>query len=219
MNLPYPLLPEWLYWLAWALWLPAIAWALFRADWKFLLQGSHSHVWAATLVVLALMWSLKAGVRPGLELHLTGAMLLTLLSGAPLAFLGLNIVLAAVSINQGMAWPAFAINALMTAGIGIAISQGIHLLVNRLFRPHFFITVFLKAFFGAGIAVFCIGLAFCLLYALCGIYTWHYLSGEYLPYYLLLGFSEAWLTGIVFTLLMVYYPGTIATFDDAIYSR
>ncbi|MDR0997262.1 MAG: energy-coupling factor ABC transporter permease [Zoogloeaceae bacterium] len=219
MNLPYPLLSDWLYTLAWLLWLPAVGWALWRADWRFLTRDNHSHVWAATLVALALMWSLKAGVKPGLELHLTGAMLLTLLSGAPLAFLGLNVVLAAIFVNQGIAWPAFAINALMTAGIGVLIAQGIHRLVNHCFKPHFFITIFLKAFFGSGLAVFGIGLGFCLLYALTGIYSWTYLSGDYLPYYLLLGFSEAWLTGIVFTLLMVYYPGTIATFDDAIYSR
>ena len=36
----------------------------------------------------------------------------------------------------------------------------------------------------------------------------------YLPYFLMLGFGEAWLSGIVITLLVVYKPGWVASFDD-----
>jgi len=42
-----------------------------------------------------------------------------------------------------------------------------------------------------------------------------YLSSEYLPYFFLLGFSEAWLSGMLTTLLAVYRPELLADFDDA----
>ena len=50
-----------------------------------------------------------------------------------------------------------------------------------------------------------------------GAYEWEYLSGEYLPYFLLLAFSEAWLSGMVMTLFVVYRPNWVLTFDDSRY--
>jgi uncharacterized membrane protein len=38
---------------------------------------------------------------------------------------------------------------------------------------------------------------------------------EYLPYFLLLGFSEAWLSGMLSTLFAVYRPELLADFEDA----
>jgi uncharacterized membrane protein len=37
------------------------------------------------------------------------------------------------------------------------------------------------------------------------------------PFYLLLGFSEAWLNGAAITLMVVYYPHWVGSFDDRRY--
>lgn len=218
MNLPYPLLGEAWYWFAWLIWLPLMALALWRAPWSSLQENSRIHVFLGMVVALVLLWSMKAGVKPGLDLHLTGAMLFTLVFGLPLAFVGLNLVLLAVSVNAGMAWEGLALNALFTAGLGVLLAHRLHLLVESLFPRHFFVFVFLKGFFGAALTVMGIGLAFCLVYGLEAVYAWVYLFEEYLPYYLLLGFSEAWISGMVLTLMLVYRPAWVSTFDESIYT-
>lgn len=218
MNLPYPLLSEAWYWLAWGLWLPLMLLALRRAPWSVFREGERLHLWLGMVVVLVLLWSMKAGVKPGLDLHLTGIMLFSLVFELPLAFVGFNLVLLGLVLNGALAWESLALNALLTAGTGLLLAKLLQLGVDRLFPRHFFVFVFLKGFFGAALVVMGVGLGFTCLYGLDGIYAWNYLLEEYLPYYLLLGFSEAWISGMVLTLMLVYRPGWVATFDQSIYS-
>ena len=217
MNLPDNLLGEAWYWAAWAAWVPRFARSLLRAPWGRLRDSEILNVWLGMVVLLALVWSLNAGVKPGLSLHLVGATVFTLSFGPHLAFIGLCIVLAAVMVNSGGDGFAYAINALMTGGIGVILSHSIHRLVSASLPRHFFIFIFVGGFFGAALTVVGIGAAATALLALDGAYPWDYLIAEYLPYFLLLGFSEAWLSGMLITLFVVYRPGWVATFDDATY--
>ncbi|HQO28807.1 MAG TPA: hypothetical protein PKY22_04700, partial [Accumulibacter sp.] len=68
-------------------------------------------------------------------------------------------------------------------------------------------------------AVIATGVTTCLLLALAGAYPVDYLRSEYLPYFVLLGFSEAWLSGMMATLLAVYRPDLLADFDDRQFLR
>jgi uncharacterized membrane protein len=218
VNISYPLLGEAWYWLAWAIWLPVLLWAAKSAAWaRFRQEERRLNIWLGMIVVLTLLWSMKAGVESGLDLHLTGIMLFTLVFEPALAFIGLNLVLLALVLNGALPWQGFALNALMTAGIGVALGTLVHQAVDRFLPRHFFIFVFLKGFFGAAFVVVGIGVFSVLLYGLDGAYAWQHLLHEYLPYYLLLGFSEAWLSGAILTLMLVYFPGWVATFDDAVY--
>ena len=61
------------------------------------------------------------------------------------------------------------------------------------------------------------GVAAACLLAMAGAYEWDYLASEYLPFLILLGFSEAWLSGMLMTLFVIYRPGWVVTFDDSIY--
>ena len=76
MNLPDTLLDEGWYWAAWAVWLPLFARSLLRAPWTLLKESEQLNVWLGMIVVLTLLWSLKAGVKPGLSLHLLGLSLI-----------------------------------------------------------------------------------------------------------------------------------------------
>lgn len=218
MNLPQGLLGESWYWLAWIVWLPLMGLALRRADWGWLQEGSHFNVWLGMIVSLVLIWSMKAGIKPGLDLHLTGIMLFTLVFDVPLAFVGLNLVLLGITLNGALDLTAFALNSLLMLGVGVALSLFLRRAVDRLLPSHFFIFVFLKGFFASALVVMGVGLAFTLLYGFHDVYSWTYLFEEYLPYYLLLGFSEAWISGMVLTLMLVYRPEWVATLDEAIYS-
>lgn len=215
MNLPDGLLSG-----DWSLlaWLPFGMLALIaarRAPWRVLTDGKRLNAFLAMIVALVFLWHVQAGVRPGLSLHLLGATVFCLCFGWALAFVGLCVVLAGASLNGAAGWEAFAVNGLLMVTVGVAVSRMVHGIVDGVLPRHLFVYIFCKGFFASALAVLAVGLASCLLLSLAGAYGGEYLSSEYLPFFLLLGFSEAWLSGMVTTLLAVYRPDLLADFDDA----
>lgn len=217
MNLTDTLLDEAWYWAAWAVWLPLFVRSVLRAPWARLKDSEQLNVWLGMVVLLTLIWSLKAGVKPGLAFHLLGATVFTLSFGPQLAFVGLSLVTLGITLD-GAAGPfAYALNALLLAGVGVAVSQGLYRLFSGLFPRHFFVYIFVNGFLGAALTIIGVGLAASVLLALAGAYSWDYLFDDYFPYFLLLGFSEAWLSGMIMTLFVVYRPNWVLTFDDSRY--
>lgn len=217
MNLPDTLFSEGWYWLAWAIWLPVMGRMIWRAPWLRLGDPALLNVWLGMIVILTLIWSLKAGVQPGLNLHLMGSMVFTLAFGPELAFVGLNLVLTGITLNGATGWLGFALNALIMAGTGVAISRGIFRFADRFLPNQPFVYIFANGFFGSALAVMGIGLVSSAVLLLTGSYALDSLLENYLPYYLLLGFSEAWLAGMTTTLMVVYFPHWVCTFDDRRY--
>jgi len=221
VNFPDALFPQ-----AWAIgaFLPLAvvwAWCLRTATWRRLVDASQLNVWLGAVVLLVLVWSMKAGVKPGLDLHLLGATLFTLMFGRQLAIIGFSLVLAGVTLNNELlgrpAWEAYALNALVLAVFPVLVADAIRRLVDRYLPGNFFIYVFVTAFFGAAFTVMATGLFACGLMWLAGVYPAPTLLDDYLPYYFLLGFAEAWLNGALITLMVVYLPHWVGSFDDRRY--
>jgi uncharacterized membrane protein len=192
-------------------------WCLRTAPWKRLTEEGQFNVWLGAIVTLMLLWSLKAGVQPGLNLHLLGVTALTLMFGRQLAIVGLSLVLAAVTFNGGAGWQAYALNGLVMAVLPSFVAFGILRLTERWLPANFFIYIFVGAFFGASMTALATGLASTALLGVAGIYAFEPLMEEYFPYFLLLAFSEAWLNGAALTLMVVYFPSWVGTFDDRRY--
>ena len=182
------------YWAAWIVWLPLFAHALWWAPWGRLKETELLNVWLGMIVLLTLLWSLKAGVRPGLNFHLLGATVFTLSFGPLLAFIGLSLVTLGITLNGDAGIFAYAANALLLA-----------------------VYIFVNGFLGAALTIIGVGFAATLLLAMADAYEWDYLISEYFPYFLLLAFSEAWLSGMLMTLFVVYRPEWVVSFDDSIY--
>ena len=203
--------------MAWLIWLPLFARSVFLAPWRRLWDSEQMNVWLGMIVLLTLFWCLKAGVKPGLNFHLLGATLFTLCFGPHLAFVGLCLVLVGVTLN-GAAGPfAYAANALLQAGAGVVIAQTVHRLVTRWLPAQFFIFIFVNSFFGGALTILGVGFLVTVLLSISGVYVWDYLIDEYFPYFMLLGFSEAWLSGMLTTLFVIYRPEWIVAFDDSRY--
>ncbi|WP_300452955.1 energy-coupling factor ABC transporter permease [Accumulibacter sp.] len=217
MNLPDGLLDGRWALLAWLLFAPTAWLAIRQASWRVLTEGPRLNVFLGMIVALILLWHLQAGTKPGLSLHLLGATVFTLCFGWALAFIGLCLVLLGVSLNGSAGWQAFAVNALLMAGVGVAVSHAFHRLVERVLPRHLFIYIFCNGFFVSALAVMAVGVASCVVLWLAGSYAGDYLANDYLPYFLLLGFSEAWLSGMLTTLLAVYRPDLLADFEDALF--
>lgn len=217
MDLTDNLLGEGWYWAAWIAWLPLIARSILKAPWRRLQHSELLNLWLGLIVLLTLVWSLKAGVKPGLALHMLGANLFMLACGPHLAFIGLSLVTLGVTLNGSGGGFSFAANALLLAGCGVAISHFLFRVLSTVLPRHFFVYIFVNGFLASALTIMGVGVSSTLLLAISGAYPLEYLSSEYLPYFLLLGFSEAWLSGMVLTLFVVYRPEWVATFDDSRY--
>jgi uncharacterized membrane protein len=217
MNFPAGLFPSDWYSAGWLPLLPALAWSMRTAQWRRLAESAQLNVWLGTIVALVVLWSMKAGVQPGLDFHVLGAAAFVLMFGPQLATIGMCIVLAAVTFNGSAAWSAYALNAIVMVLVPVATAHAVLRLAERRLPNHFFIYIFFDAFLGAALTIVATGLAATLLMATVGIYSADYLLSQYLPFIILLGFSEATLTGMCLTILVVYRPAWVGTFDDARY--
>lgn len=216
MNFPDHLLPELWQWVANGL-LVLLGLALTRAPWSRLRQQETLNLWLGAIVVLMLLWSVKTGVKPGLNFHVLGATALTLMFGPGLAFAALAIVVAAITLAGQAGWSAYSLNLLVMGGVPIAVTHTLFTLVDKRLPNHFFVYVFINAFFGAALAMAATGFTSALVVDLAGLYPFDYLASQYLPYYILMGWSEALLTGMALSLMVVFRPGWVTTFDDARY--
>lgn len=220
MNLPYALF-SWPWHVAAALLaLAVLLLAARRVDWSALAHsGPRLNALLGFAVCMTLLWSLRAGVLPGLNLHLLGAMAACLMFGPHLALIALALVLTGISLNGAVEWAAWPINFLVMGVVPVMIAQAIRRLVERHLPSHFFVYIFVMAFAGAALVVLLVGFVAVLLLTAAGAYPWSYLASEYLPYFFLLAFSEAWISGAVTTMMVVYRPEWVATFDDRRYLR
>jgi uncharacterized membrane protein len=219
VDIPDTLLGEAWYWAAWFVWVPVFALSLFRAQWSRLADSDQLSLWLGMVVLLTLIWSMKAGVKPGLGIHLLGACVFTLAFGPFLAFIGLCATTLGITLNGSAGGFSFALNALFMAGIGVCCSQFFYQISLRFLPKHFFVYIFIQGFLSSGLVALCVGLSISCLMGLAGVYTWQYLFDEYFPFFVLLSFSEAWLSGMILTLFVVYRPGWVVTFEDSRYLR
>ena len=220
MNLTDVLLPLPLVWISHALFWPLLALVVWKAPWRRLASNSEVfHVLMGTTLVLIFLWSMKAGITDGLSLHLIGATLVTLMFGWQFAVLSLCGVLLVVTAYGGAGWEAYALNGLLFAMLPVGVSYGIFRLVDGRLPNNFFVYIFLCAFFGGAIAIGTVGVVSTLVHGLAGTFAPDYLLHNYLSYFALLLFPEAFLTGMLTTIFVVYRPGWVCTFDDDRYLR
>jgi len=219
MNLPDTLLPAAWHWVGWIAFAPMLAFAVWRAPWGRLQHSVLLNAWLGTIVCLMVLWRIAAGVQPGISFHFLGATLFTLMAGPHLALAGLTLVLLGTTIWEGSGWQSFGLNGVTMVAIPVAVSYALYRLIETRLPNNFFVYIFLTAFAGAGLAVAAVGVSTTSLLAGAGAYPSGQLFDVYLPYYLLLAWSEALFTGMILTLFVVYKPEWVATFDDRRYLR
>lgn len=218
LHIPAGLLPAPLLWLANIAMLLLIVLALRAGSLKALLHNRpNQHVYFGAMVALLLLWGIKAGISPGLGFHQLGATLFTLMFGWPLALLGMSVIMIASVLMQHNEMLSLGINGLLSIAIPVFVSFGILRLSQKVLPDNFFIYIFVVAFFGAGIAVAASRLSAIALLALVHAYPDNKLVAESLLYVPLFMFPEAFVTGMLTSIFVVYKPDWVLTFDDERY--
>ena len=216
LHIPAALMPAFVLWLLNA---SFVLFLLYAASKKFLEDGPGQHVYFGAMVMLFLLWGVKAGVSPGLGFHHLGATLFTLMFGWPLAIIGLSIIMLASVLLQHNELVSLGANGVLSIIIPVMISYGVLKLSQRLLPDNFFIYIFVVAFFGAGIAVAASRLVSIVLLALVDAYPLAKLIEESLLYTPLFMFPEMFVTGMLVSIFVVYKPGWVVTFDDERYIK
>jgi uncharacterized membrane protein len=219
MNLPDGLIASpwpWLGNLGYAL---IVLYTLIAVPWWRLADGRDANVLMAATVGVLLVWSLKAGVAPGLSFHQLGATLLMLMFGWAYALVALSVVLLATTLNGASGWETFGLNALAMAVVPVWVSLSLQRFAERFLPANFFVYIFFCAFLAAAAAMASAGLVSTLVLLGGGAYDWAYLSQHYVPYYLLMLFPEGFLTGMLMAIFVVYRPQWVSSFDDRRYLK
>jgi len=218
LHIPAQLMPAVVLYIANGLFAILLTYAAVRVEFKQLLNNRPSqHVYFGAMVVLFLLWGIKAGISPGLGFHHLGATLFTLMFGWPLALFGLGIILLASVLMQHNEIIALGVNGCLSIGVPVISSYAVLKLSQRYLADNFFIYIFVVAFFGAGIAVLLSRLCSILLLSLVNAYPDAKLIDESLLYTPLFMFPEMFITGMLISIFVVYKPEWVITFDDERY--
>lgn len=189
----------------------SVRWRALRCD------NALQHSFFGAAVVLGFLWQMRAGIYPGLAIHIFGMTAVTLILGWGLAvFAGLlALILTVVTGREPVTM--FAANGLVTVMIPALVTQGIMLWERHRNFSNFFAYIFFCGFFGAGISVAVAGLMMCLMLWASGVYEFSELVHDYLRYLPLFMVPEGFVNGVVVTGLMVFHPDRLTTLDQRRY--
>lgn len=222
--MPLEGLPQPFFWTAWAAVVVLAADAVRRAQWN---APARDHaMWATTTAMILLARQMTITVSGGLSLQYLGAAWLALLLGYPRAVVSMVLISLVDALQFERSWAAQGLSLLL---LGIApawLMWAITRLCHRHLPPNLFVFLLGVGFFGLFVAYAIPLLAAAALGAMTlATASSNGLGGDavalywslVLPYALLLAAGEAWLEGMLTTLLVVFAPGAVRLFDEAHY--
>jgi uncharacterized membrane protein len=194
----------------------AVLWrAIIRAPWQRMHAPTVLSAWCAFIIVLPLLWRFGVPLARGLELHLLGLSLFALMFGPRFAKIGIALATVAYTAMYDGLWANLGVNLFLLAIFPAWSSASLLYATQRFLPHHIFIYLFANGFFGAMLVVALTNLAGLATFEL-GTLSSPVADGT-IPYLLLLAFGEAFLTGFMLTILTVYRPQWVMTFDDRMY--
>jgi uncharacterized membrane protein len=216
MDLPAALFSPVLLLLLDLLALGVMAGVLWRVPWRQL-SPVALNAWMGASVLVLTLWALRGAVAGGLSIHLLGVAILTLLMGPRLALLAVALLVFSSSLAGHGELTALGLNWLVSGLVPVTVVSLMLRLTQRYLPANFFIYLFLNAFLAGGLSLVAASLAgFALLLAFGSGLPGAQLIDAF-PFYLLLSWSEAFVTGLILAILIVYRPLWVASFDDARY--
>ncbi len=208
--------PGFLVW-AWVAYAMVLLGALRMAPWGRLRTNERLHVYLGSGVALMLLWSLRTQVTSGLSFHLLGVTAMTLMFGWSLTVLGTAVVLGATILAGVGDAAGYPLSALTTAVVPATLTQVLLVLARSVLPRHFFIFVFVNAFFTAGLGALTAGCLAVVLLAGAAVHPFADLERDLMPFFPLMFFPEAVLNGWIITLMVALRPGWVWSFRDEEY--
>lgn len=191
----------------------ALAVALAMRPWRALPAGGPPWPWLAWWAAMPLLWGADHLARMPIVQPLSGACLLVLLAGWPLAMLALLPVAAVTTLLGGLPWDE---GLSRLVWLGVAPGTLVMLLgaaIRRWMAHHLFVYILGRGFFASVLA-----------FTLAGALAWlvhgapQGLSGEELMLgRWLAAWGDAFLTGMLVAIFVAFRPEWLATYSDRLY--
>jgi uncharacterized membrane protein len=204
--------------LGWMIYVPAIAWAVWRAPWLELFSDTRrQHLLFGTVLGLFLLWLVRRDFDSGLSFHFLGMTAVTLLLGWPLALLsGLVAQFALLAMGrQDLA--ALGVNGLLLVLIPVLVTELCASRVERAQPRNLFVYIFFCGFFPAALAALLCMLAALAVLWLDGLFPLPPWLDDFAGYLWLIMFPEAFINGTAITALVVFCPEWLETFNRSRY--
>ncbi|HTO48756.1 MAG TPA: hypothetical protein VML91_14045 [Burkholderiales bacterium] len=169
--------------------------------------------WLAALAILPLAWTTLRALPAGASLQLSGACLLVLMFGWPLAVWTL-LPIAAISAWLAGASPAEGVELAAWHGVVPAtFALAIGIAIRRLLPSHLFVYILGRAFLGTALALMAAGA----LATFVGPLPPATDASTLLIGHWLVAWGEAVLTGMLTAIFVAYRPGWLLTWSDRRY--
>ncbi|MFZ5520768.1 MAG: energy-coupling factor ABC transporter permease [Pseudomonadota bacterium] len=176
--------------------------------------------WLAAIVLLPLLWASQRFLPSGLAVHLSGACLLVMMFGWPLAvWTCVPIALAAAWLTGGAdggwaAWWSLALAQLLWVGIvpascGLLVGMG----VRHVLPKHLFVYILGRGFLGTALALMAAALLETALVASAAQHT----RGDLWLARALIAWGEAFATGMLTATFVAFRPAWMLTYSDERY--
>lgn len=216
MDFPASLFPLPMLWLCNGVMFASLLHCARRLAWRTL-DRQVLNAWIGACVLVMALWALRDEYRPGLSFHLLGMAILSLMMGARRGLLGAALVIAGAELGRGSSLLPLGLDWLLSGALPVLFTRLVLWFTQRYLPANYFVYLFLNAFLAGGLSMALSGCAGLLLLGVAGAHEWAVLFDDAMPYYLLLSWSEAFISGLVLAVLVVYRPGWVASFDDARY--
>lgn len=193
--------------------LAAVGVALAVRPWRLFGAGFPWHAWLACLVLLPWLWASQRVLPGGVALQLSGASLLVLMFGWPLAVLSLVPIALAGGWLAGIG-PAPALRELAWNGVVVAtFALGFGLATRRWLPRHPFVFILGRGFVVTALAMMAAGTLASLAAPLPpGTELGTLLVGRWL-----MAWGEAFATGMLTAIFVAFRPEWLASWSDARY--
>lgn len=214
MSFSEGLLSSGWYWSSALVYLVALFFAVRTAPWQVIANNRVlQHMLCGATVLLLVLWSMRAGISPGLGIHFLGLTVMTLVFGWDLAVLASTVVLLGMALIGKESWDGLFVQGVCYVLLPVATTYAIYWFVENRMAKNFFVFLFIGGFIGAGIATAVGGLATSAVLVLDGVYDFDKVYMEYIRYLPLIMFPEGLLNGIFLTGMMVFHPDWVRYFD------
>ena len=194
----------------------ALAIALAFKPWRLLGQGRLASPLLAALVITPWLWALPWLHRMPLQLQLSGACLIGLALGWPLAVPVLCVVALTTGVLASLSWQQQADLALWLGVVPVTLSFLLGMALRRWVWKHVFVYILGRAFLGTALCMFIAGA----LAQRMG----HGLNAAIEPDLAmvarwLMAWGDAVLTGMLAAICVAFRPQWLATWSDQLYLR
>jgi uncharacterized membrane protein len=200
-------------WLDLMLALGAVATALSLRPWRAVAAGGPPWPWLAWWAVMPLFWGADRYTQVPLVQPLSGACLLMLMAGWPLAVLALLPVAAVVTVLAGLD-AAEGLHRLVWLGlVPMTLALGLGAAIRRWLPKHLFVYIMARGFFATAIAGSLAGMLSVALHGVPGGLQ----DGDLMLARFLAAWGDAFLAGMVVAIFVAFRPEWLATYTDRLY--